>query len=234
MPRVSLKQGRAHIQRGDDYEVGVTERFGSREYRFAAYRESISNTTLTIANPDGNFFQGDLMPDMFSRSALFNAGRFDTYGYLATVTQDVSQDFKVSASFGSNGVMIPTRNILRSAEDLRKVMQAGNRPAVTFRAAGTIKQSGTKFVASYQWTNYQSALPLPQFTTQSTRSGPGLNIMVRQPIPSPPGVPWKVEATAELRNMLAQGYLGLTMTDGRPLLLVNTPRSVRGGLAFVF
>jgi Carboxypeptidase regulatory-like domain len=234
MPRVSLKQGRAHIQRGDDYEVGVTERFGSREYRFAAYRESISNTTLTIANPDGNFFQGDLMPDMFSRSALFNAGRFDTYGYLATVTQDLNQDFKVSASFGSNGVMIPTRNILRSAEDLRKVMQAGNRPAVTFRAAGTIKQSGTKFVASYQWTNYQSALPLPQFTTQSIRSGPGLNIMVRQPIPSPPGVPWKVEATAELRNMLAQGYLGLTMTDGRPLLLVNTPRSVRGGLAFVF
>ena len=171
---------------------------------------------------------------MYSRSALFNAGRFDTMGYLGTVTQDLNQDFKVSASFGSNGVMIPTRTTLSSAEDLRKVMQAGNRPAVTLRASGTIKQSGTKFVASYQWTNYQSALPLPQFATQSIRSGPGMNIMLRQPIPSPPGIPWRVEATAELRNMLAQGYLGLAMTDGRPLLLVNTPRSVRGGRAFVF
>ena len=234
MPRVSLDNGRARIQRGDDYEVGITERFSSREYRFAAYRESVSNTTLTIANPDANLFQGDLLPDMYSRSALFNAGRFDTMGYLATVTQDLNQDYKVSASFGSNGVMMPARTTLNSADDLRKVMQAGNRPAVTLRASGTIKQSGTKFIASYQWTNYQSALPLPQFATQSVRPGPGMNIMLRQPIPSPPGIPWRVEATAELRNMLAQGYLGLTMTDGRPLLLVNTPRSVRGGLAFVF
>ncbi len=234
MPRISLDNGRARVQRGDDYEIGVTQRYGSREYRFSGYRESISNTTLTIANPDASLFQGDLLPDMFSRSALFNAGRFDTYGYLATVTQDVNENYKVSASFGSNGVMIPTRAALRTADDLRKVMQAGNRPAVTFRASGTIKQIGTKFVASYQWTNYQSALPLPQFATQSIRPGPGMNITLRQPIPTPPGVPWRLEATAELRNMLAQGYLGLTMTDGRPLLLVNTPRSVRGGLAFVF
>jgi hypothetical protein len=234
MPRVSLDRGRARIQRGDDYELGVTQRYGSREYRFAAYRESISNTTLTIANPDLSLFQGDLLPDMFSRSALFNAGRFDTIGYMATVTQDIDDNYHVSASFGSTGVMVPGAGPLRNADDLRRVMQAGNRPALTLRVAGTIREMGTRFVASYQWTNYQSALPLPQFSTQSVRSGPGLNVMLRQPIPSPPGVPWRMEATAELRNMLAEGYLPLSMTDGRALLLVNTPRSVRGGLAFVF
>jgi hypothetical protein len=222
------------VQRGDDYELGVTQRYGSREYRFAAYRESISNTTLTIANPDSSLFQGDLLPDMFSRSGLFNAGRFDTIGYMATVTQDLGDNYHVSTSFGSTGVMVPTAGPLRTADDLRRIMQAGNRPGVTLRASGTVKQMGTRFVASYQWTNYQDALPLPQFATQSVRSGPGLNIMLRQPIPSPAGVPWRIEATAELRNMLAQGYLPLSMVDGRSLLLVNTPRSVRGGLAFVF
>jgi hypothetical protein len=59
--------------------------------------------------------------------------------------------------------------------------------------------------------------------------------MIRQPIPSIPGVPWRVEASAELRNLLAQGYLPLSLPGGADqLLLVNTPRSVRGGLAFIF
>jgi hypothetical protein len=43
----------------------------------------------------------------------------------------------------------------------------------------------------------------------------------------------RVEATAELRNILAQGYLGIDTQGGR-LLLVDNPRSVRGGLAFIF
>jgi hypothetical protein len=58
--------------------------------------------------------------------------------------------------------------------------------------------------------------------------------MVRQPIPAMRGVPWRMEASAELRNLLAQGYLPLSMPGGQQLLLVNTPRSVRGGLAFIF
>jgi hypothetical protein len=63
---------------------------------------------------------------------------------------------------------------------------------------------------------------------------PGLNVMIRQPIPSIPGVPGHIEASAELRNLMAQGYLPLSTPGGQQLLLVNTPRSLRGGLAFVF
>jgi hypothetical protein len=43
-----------------------------------------------------------------------------------------------------------------------------------------------------------------------------------------------MEASAELRNLLAQGYLPLTTPGGESVLLVNTPRSIRGALAFVF
>jgi hypothetical protein len=65
---------------------------------------------------------------------------------------------------------------------------------------------------------------------QPLRSAPGLNVCVRQPIP---GLGKRVEATAELRNVLAQGYLGINSPGGQ-LLLVDNPRSVRGGLAFIF
>jgi hypothetical protein len=43
-----------------------------------------------------------------------------------------------------------------------------------------------------------------------------------------------MEASAELRNLLAQGYLPLTTSGGDQFLLINTPRSIRGGIAFVF
>ena len=61
----------------------------------------------------------------------------------------------------------------------------------------------------------------------------GLNLCVRQPIPTFFSLPWRMEASADLRNLLAQGYLPLS-AGGQRLLLVQTPRSVRGGLSFIF
>ncbi len=58
-----------------------------------------------------------------------------------------------------------------------------------------------------------------------------MNVCVRQPIP---GFGGRVEATADIRNILAQGYLPLTTADGQRILLVQNPRSVRGGLSFTF
>jgi hypothetical protein len=77
-------------------------------------------------------------------------------------------------------------------------------------------------------------MPAPELTTALSRSEPGLNVIIRQPLNMVSGATWRVEATAELRNLLAQGYLPLTGPGGEHILLVNTPRSVRGGLAFVF
>ena len=43
-----------------------------------------------------------------------------------------------------------------------------------------------------------------------------------------------MEATAELRNILAQGYLNMGTVNGQRVMLVQMPRTVRGGLAFIF
>ena len=77
-------------------------------------------------------------------------------------------------------------------------------------------------------------MPGHLFLTQSLAAEPGVNISIRQPLPSVGGVPGRFEATAELRNMLEQGYLPVTTSDGRALVLTNAPRAVRGGLSFIF
>jgi len=235
LPGVSLSDGRSRVQRGDDYELGFSERFGSREYRVSGYQESVSNTALTIASPEPGLFPGDLLPNLFSNSASFDMGRFDTAGYTAAMTQDLGDHYKVTLMYGSVGVVALRTGEIggESADDLRRILDSSHRPAMTVQFSGTWRHTGTRFMTSYQWTNYQSAMPGPLFSTQSTRPEPGFNVIVRQPV-AIPRMPWRMEATAELRNLLAQGYLPLTTPGGDQFLLVNMPRSIRGALAFVF
>jgi hypothetical protein len=234
LPRVTLENQQARVQRGDDYEIGVSQKFGSREFRVSAYNERVSNTALTIANPTAGLFPGDLVPDLFSNSAVFNAGSFDSYGYLASVTQELGENYRVSVTYGTVGMLTARQNgAIVSADDLRRAIDAESRPAVTLRASGTVPHWGTRFVSSYQWCDYGAAMPAPQYSTDSTRPEPGLNLLVRQPLPNH-RMPWRMEASAEVRNLLAQGYLPVTMANGQQLILVNTPRTFRGGLAFVF
>ena len=43
-----------------------------------------------------------------------------------------------------------------------------------------------------------------------------------------------MDALVDLRNLLAQGYLPLMGPDGRTVYLVQSARSLRGGVAFTF
>ncbi|HBY64326.1 MAG TPA: hypothetical protein DEH78_31265 [Solibacterales bacterium] len=93
--------------------------------------------------------------------------------------------------------------------------------------------AGTRLTASYLWTDYRSLTPVHAYMTQSYVPLTGLNVSVRQPIPRPSGIPGRLEASAEFRNLLAQGYLPLS-SDARRLLLIQSPRAMRGGLSFIF
>jgi hypothetical protein len=236
LPGVSLNNGQSKVERGDDYELGVSQRFGSREVRVSGYHEDVSNTTLTVVSPPAGLFQGNLLPDLFSNSATFNMGRFDTFGYTTAITQYLGENYKVTLMYGSVGVISPQTTEIpgESADDLRRILEASHRQAVTLQVSGTVRHSGTRFMASYQWTDYQSATPGPLFSTQSSRPEPGLNVILRQPMPAMRRMPWRMDATAELRNLLAQGYLPLTTPGGDQVMLVNTPRSIRCALAFLF
>jgi hypothetical protein len=236
LPRVTLMDSHAKVQRGDDFELGVSQRFGSREYRLSGYRQRVMNTSLTLTSQDPALFPGDQMPDLFSNSSLFNIGKFDSFGYTASVTQDVGDNYKVTLIYGSLGVVSPhsTETAINTAEDLRQSLGVEHRPTVTLRVSGALKPTGTRVIASYQWMDYQSATPGPLFSTDSARPEPGLNVVLRQPMPAIPRMPWRMEASAELRNLLAQGYLPLATSGGDRFLLINTPRSIRGGIAFVF
>jgi hypothetical protein len=235
LPRLSEMGGQVKAQRGDDYEIGYSEIAGAMEYRISGYHQYVSNATLTIANPGASLFIGDLLPSMFASSALFDAGNISDSGYTLSATRTISPNYSLTVAYGTLGVMTDSHEEpIWDADGLRQAMTMANRRAFTVRSAGILRHTGTRYVASYQYADLKSATPMASFSTQPDRAEPGLNIVIRQPIPFIPGMGGHVEATAEMRNLLAQGYLPMMMTGGGQILIVNTPRVFRGGLAFIF
>ncbi len=235
-PRVTLRGGRAKVQRGEDFELGYRRTIGSRTYRVAGYRERITNAALTMVAPGGLYTSGDILPDLFSESSVFNAGDYQSTGYNLSVTQAFGDNLNLTMMYGSGGVLTPESSNLTSnnPEELRSMIRVARRNSVTARASGTSPWTGTQFVGSYQWIDRLSATPSHIYSTLGTRADAGLNIYIRQPIPHCGILPGRLEATADLRNLLEQGYLPMSFADGQRLLLMHSPRSFRGGLAFIF
>jgi hypothetical protein len=236
-PRVALRDGRSTVQRGQEYEAGYTRKAGSRNFRVSAYREVVTNAALTMVAPAGMFGSGDVLPDLFSNTSTFNAGNFESAGYSAAATQNVGDHLGVTVIYGSTGGLTASEGQLSgdSADELRSMIHSGRRHTATGRVSGTLPKTGTHMIASYQWTaDRRFAMPGNVYSTQDMRPQPGLNVYIRQPIPSPAVLPWRMEATADLRNLLAEGYLPIGTSGGQQVLLVETPRSFRGGVAFIF
>lgn len=232
-PRMSLLDGQSKIQRGQEYEIIYSHKSGSRTYSASVYRQDITNAAITMSSPAG-FFAGDVLPDVFSGSSVFNAGNFQNNGCSVAVTQNLGSNASAAMIFGDTGALTADGRELvsNSPDELRSMIHTGRRQVAASRFAATLPHAATHLVASYQWTgDRRAAMSGNLYAADSMQPLPGFNVFIRQPIP---GFGRHVEATADIRNMLAQGYLPLSAVGGQRILLVQNPRSVRGGLSFTF
>jgi hypothetical protein len=117
--------------------------------------------------------------------------------------------------------------------DIRSLIHKTQRTWATARASATLPGSGTHVTGSYGWTDFRALMPAHLSLTGTTYQDEGLNIAIRQPLPRLNGMRCRMEATAEMRNALAQGYLPLH-AGGQSAVLTNSPRALRGGLNFLF
>jgi len=235
-PRVSLRNGRARVQRAENFELAYHTTIGSRTYAAAAYRESMTNAALTMLAPPGVVPAADLLPDLLSNSAVFNVGDYSGAGYMASVTQAFGDHMALSLAGGSGSALIPLRSELEvgSGDQLRRLLQHGQRRWVSVRYSATAPVTGTLFTTSYRWADGRSLTAPHLYLTQPLRTDIGWNVYLRQPMPAVSAMRGRLEITADLRNLLAQGYLPLSTYSSQRALLLHTPRSVRGGFNFIF
>jgi hypothetical protein len=235
-PRVSLLSGKARLQHATSYEAGYHLSLGNTTLHGSVYQERTYNQAFVLAGDTSVLNTKDLLPDMASSSSIFNFGNFTSSGYLVSASRPLGAQWSASALFGSGGALRPdnTGALVSDASSLRDRMRVGQAKWASARVAGTLPSAGTYFSMAYIWTPGGRLIPTHAFLTQDMQTGLGFNFQVRQPLPVINGLGGRFEVTAEVRNLLAQGYLPVPSSDGQSMLLVPFPRSLRGGLSFIF
>ena len=108
------------------------------------------------------------------------------------------------------------------------------RHSAAVKLVGTIPRWNTEWIISYRWINAPGLTPVDMFNASAGQTDPYFNFFVRQPFPRLHFMPGRMEAIVDLRNLLAQGYVPVISPDGNTVYLVQSARSVRGGVAFTF
>lgn len=230
-PRVSMVDSNAVLERARHQEVSLSRRFGRSSFQIAGYSDQIRNAALTGA---GDIFgtPDDLLPDVYSGTFTYNGGQLHTRGLRLVYEQKLALELSATLSYTYGGVLDlagePDWSSLRSS------IHQEYRHAVGAKLAGQVPGTHTRWLTSYRWMNQKALLPVDLFDASPGQMDPYFNIFLRQPLPSCSFFPAKMEALVDLRNLLAQGYMPVIGRDGRTLYLVQSARSVRGGVAFVF
>lgn len=235
LPELSEHNGQLELQRTQSYELGYSKTEGSRTWAASAFYEDVSNGRIYVAGNTAALNVSDLFSDGVSTTSAYDVGHYDRSGYLASVDQRVNEALNVALGYGRMGGFTAEANGLGGgAAGPEKFLEERNHNLATANVRTRIPRAGTQISANYGWVDSGAVIPRHIFTTQNTYVSPGLNIMIRQPLPSFFGMPGRLELTADLRNLLAQGYLPLSGGDDRSLLVVQAPRAIRGSLNFIF
>ncbi len=234
-PRMAIRDGRATVQRTEHVELAFREEMGNGLLEVAVYQDRLSDTALSASMPAG-LYGGQVLPDLFADQATLNAGRFKTSGYRVSYARTLRDHLQTAIGFGETGVLSPQTQQLQTPdlEELRKSLKMDRAQILMASVTADLPKTGTKFMTTYQWASRPAVLAPDMYNDFAAGSDPGLNVIVRQPLPFSGGLPGKLEATAYLNNLLKAGYVPVQSFDGQRMYLLQAIRSYRGALSFVF
>ncbi|HEX5323502.1 MAG TPA: carboxypeptidase-like regulatory domain-containing protein, partial [Capsulimonadaceae bacterium] len=101
LPRLSLLDGHAAIQRSQNAEIGYEKKIHDSTINLSAYHERVANNAMTVVAPGGAFAPGDLLPDISSRNSIFDSGSYHRTGFAASLSQALGDHVEIGSSFGS-------------------------------------------------------------------------------------------------------------------------------------
>jgi hypothetical protein len=230
-PRVSIASFCPALERAHHQEISLSHRMGRTNAQIAFFSDRVANTVLTGVG-DVSGANGELLPDMYSGTFSYRGADFETTGLRVVLQRKLRSDLTATLDYGYGGVLDLSHPDVELRE-ARQSLTTAQRHFVAARLSGRLPRSKTQWSTSYGWTSGRALTSVDMFNASAGQTEPFLNMYVRQPLPSM-GFPIKMEAMIDLRNLLAQGYVPVMGTDGQTVYLVQSARSVRGGLAFTF
>jgi hypothetical protein len=228
-PRVSLVEFSPRVENAHHQEVSLSHREGKTNFQVAVFTDRVGDPALT-GTGQTTAAGGFLLPDITSGTFNYTGKNLDTNGLRVVLQRKFSSDLTATLDYAFGGVLDLSRPDV-ALQDAQQWMTTQRRHAIAAKLSGTAPHTHTRWIASYRWVNGSAITPVDMFNASPGQSDPFLNIFLRQPIPALGG---HMEAIIDLRNLLAQGYIPVLGQDGQTVYLVQSARSVRGGVAFTF
>ncbi len=230
-PRMSITGFTPAVERAHHQEVSLSRRIGKNNLQVAFYADSITDPVLTgVGEMTGD--AGEVLPDVYSGTFSYQGNDFSARGMRVVLQRKLRSDLTATLDYSYGGVLDLARPDVE-LQDARNWIRTERRQAIAAKFSGTLPKAKTRWIASYRYTGGNTLTPVDLFNTSAGQSDPYLNLFIRQPIPAS-FLAGHMEILMDLRNLLAQGYVPVIGRDGRTLYLVQSARSVRGGVAFSF
>ena len=228
-PRVSVVGFTPRMEDAHHQEFSVSHREGKNNVQVAWFSDRIVNPALTGIG-EVTSAGGFVLPDVTSGTFNFGGPNLDTSGLRVVVQRKFASDLAATLDYAYGGTLDLSRSDV-SLQQSQQWISTVRRHALAAKLSGTVPRSHTRWIASYRWVNGQAITPVDMFNTSPGQSDPFMNIFIRQPIPAFGG---RMEALIDIRNLLAQGYVPVVGRDGQTVYLVDSARSIRGGVSFSF
>ena len=231
-PRVSTVNYASTIENAHHHELSLSRTAGKNYLQVAAYYDRVADPALTgVGEPTSE--TGDVLTDVYSGTFTYRGTGYSTEGIRLVAERQLFTNFSAGFDFAYGGALEMAQPG-SSLQDARQLMQTGEHRAVAGKLKGVIPKTKTHWAASYRWVDGPVLTPVDMFNESAGRADPFLDLFIRQPIPGMGFFPGHVEAIVDVRNLLAQGYVPVLGQDGRTVYLVQSAKSVRGGVAFTF
>jgi hypothetical protein len=197
----------------------------------AGFHDQGSHTPVFATSVDGGVQPLDALPIPHA----VNGGGISSYGARVAYRQKLAANLDAALVYAWAGAL--TADPDASADgatgtSLRSLVQERPRNSLAVSVDGRIQRTKTRYTCGYKWVNGQEASRQDAYGEALYNTDPFLNVRVHQPLPQILGG-GKLEAVAELLNVLGEGTIYRTTADGR-LSLTPSPRALRGGLSFQF
>jgi hypothetical protein len=231
-PRVSLAGYSTTVERAHHHELALSHRAGNTNMQVAVYSDRVSDPALTGVG-DVSADGGEALPDVYSETFTYRGKQLDAQGMRVVLQRKLASDLTATLDYGYGGVLDLSKADV-SLQDARRDSFVAYRHTASAKFSGTLPGAKTRWIASYRWISGQALTPVDMFNESAGQSDPYLNVFLRQPIPGTSFLPCHMDAVVDVRNLLAQGYVPVMGQDGRTVYLVQSARTVRGGVAFTF
>ncbi len=239
-PRVTLRGYRPKLERLNHAEVGLDRRLDkSSRVEVAAYRDDFQNAAVAgFGKPEvWGWLAGNVLPNSASSGVTLDAGDYGYSGFRATFSRSVGSHVEAGFLYALGGALAVDAGSSPSTDsvrNLRGILRAGRSQTIAGKLSAQLPVCKTRISTSYEWLQRDRVTSVDPYGQASLQLQPYLGIQIRQPLPTLAFLPAHIEALADFRNLLAQGYVPLTHSGDEPLILTPAYRSFRGGFSVQF